>query len=194
MYCRLGTQISVYGSVGPAGFGATPLSSYSVDGGPEKIFSATQAGTGFDHRLFFQSPPLPLGQHTLSITNLVDDDFFSLDYFIVNPSSSPITSPSQTSSYTTSFSKLHQSDTIYASTAPPWSPIPSTADSSAPGSSKSSSASMTGKIVGGLFGGLGFLGIVLVFMYLIHLRKRRERRKPASAVFIDPSMRMSLDK
>lgn len=61
----------------------TPQSSYSIDGGSPTIFKGAAGVLTEPGTLFYTSPSLSNGQHTLTITNLNDTNTLFIDYFIV---------------------------------------------------------------------------------------------------------------
>ena len=107
------------------------MSDYAVDGGERTIYTAPVIATGyFEARvLFYCSPPLEAGTHTLVITNMngTEPSVFWLDYLVYIPVTTvsvpsgtlPTTWPSATSTsivpYPTS------STTSYSSSAPTFS-------------------------------------------------------------------------
>ncbi|KAF8186771.1 hypothetical protein BJ912DRAFT_926926 [Pholiota molesta] len=201
-----GSSIGVYGSI-PAKTpkGVAPVSAYSIDGGAPTLFRATEAGTTQFSQLFFQSPVLPEGAHTLTILYPVASDPFSLDYLLVlqngvstttSTTSTGTGTATTTSSTTTSSSTTttlptttSATTTSTSTTPPPLSTITVTsvaqsttatsgADSTsgnASGTNSAASTNHTGAIVGGILGGVVVL-FFIVFGIIIWRRKQRSKR------------------
>ncbi|KAJ3511826.1 hypothetical protein NLJ89_g3873 [Agrocybe chaxingu] len=75
-----GSSIAVYGTIGTTQ-GPIAISAYSIDDGPEIIFTAPNVTWNLYHQLFFRSPTLRKKNHTLLIMNKVDFGLLWLDYF-----------------------------------------------------------------------------------------------------------------
>jgi len=205
-----GTQINVYGTIAELGSSAAPSSSYSIDGGKERKFVPSQGTKALYQQLFFQSRILPSGPHTLIITNKVDNDMFSLDYFVIDqftaPSNTSSTIPLPSAATASTFAGRIPStvDPTQSQPTPSLVPVtdPSSPDSSttstatAAGTKNSNHRSQTGKIVGGLFGGLILLALVAAAIFMLVKRRRGPKIAP-SAMFMEEVRRnrpMSLDR
>ncbi|KAI0340849.1 hypothetical protein BDW22DRAFT_355577 [Trametopsis cervina] len=100
-----GTGVEVYGSLGSIDVYGRPVTTYSVDGGRSSTYQAPVLDPGLVelHVMFYRSPPLSPGQHTLVITNTngTKPTEYWLDYIVYTPSddvaqpppSNPPTSP-----------------------------------------------------------------------------------------------------
>jgi len=90
-----GISVAVYGTIGSSNGGRPPpRTSYAIDGNTLVIYEPVLMSTAQQHQRFFQSAQLPTGDHTLVITTLRDNcDIYILDYFIVETSTSPSSSP-----------------------------------------------------------------------------------------------------
>jgi hypothetical protein len=91
-----GTSIAVYGTViapqESQGLSVPPISKYSLEDGSSVEYSAHPGAQDQYRGLFFKRDNLPMGDHVLIVQNLVQDDFFLLDYVEVgsNYKSRPI--------------------------------------------------------------------------------------------------------
>ncbi|PPQ95027.1 hypothetical protein CVT25_000490 [Psilocybe cyanescens] len=135
-----GTSIGVYGTISAKQRrSVAPVSEYSIDGGSQVEFTPTQAARAQYSQLFFQSPVMSDGAHTLIITNkLASADPLFLDFmFVLN------TSPD--SSATGALPTL--SSAVPGSSTSSGSISSSTSASSSSSSSTSSSASSTSSTV-----------------------------------------------
>jgi len=76
-----GIGVTVYGAIRSS---ETPQSSYSLDGGGATVYnrSTTQVLSQYGV-IFYTSPIVRNGQHTLTITNLNDENTFFIDNFII---------------------------------------------------------------------------------------------------------------
>ncbi|KAI0339359.1 hypothetical protein BDW22DRAFT_586348 [Trametopsis cervina] len=78
-----GTSIQVYGTIGPSAGDGVPQTSYFLDNNPEVIYiAANNPGNALYHQPFFTSPPIPDGEHNLTITIRPNSGFYWLDYFV----------------------------------------------------------------------------------------------------------------
>lgn len=125
-----GTKIKVVGVL--VSDGRPMQSSYRIDDGPETPFSATVPTFPEIDQIFYESPLLTLGRHTLLITNKRKSGMLYLDYYEV--SSPPPANPSPLSP-TSSVSSPVSTVTLEVSTsANPTSVIVSESESNAPAS------------------------------------------------------------
>jgi hypothetical protein len=196
-----GTQISVFGSIAPRSSGSSPVSSYSIDGSPETTYVAEQVRTVKFLQLFYRSPVLHLAHHILSITCQANGPLFLLDYVVlfplnvsdssVPPYVSSVSSSSMGPSFSTSSvqSFISTPSVISLSTTTTKSGDASSIASDSPNSSSTlHNSHQAAKIAGGILAGLLFLALISI-VGLFFLRRRRERRKAPSAMFLDHSMR-----
>lgn len=169
---------TVYGTISPKGAGVpAPVSIYSLDDGSPATFTASQESTTLYSQIFYESPPLQDGSHTLVITSTVENSFFWLDFITVTPvaNSSSVTqegsssstlatgSPSDVTSPVSSTAQIISSTT--ASQSAPSSVVATT------GISSNRSAVIAGAV-------LGILGILLLAALLaLFFRRRGLRRK-----------------
>ncbi|KAF8064018.1 hypothetical protein FPV67DRAFT_1782385 [Lyophyllum atratum] len=149
-----GSSIAVYGTITETrpGFGAR-LSTYTIDGANPVVFRPSPAANVLYKQLFFQSPTLGDGQHTLVVTAGAGDLPLWLDFFQVNSSSS---------TPTTSFSSI----------IAPASSQPSDSSTHPFQLTSSGSSRHGGAIAGGVIGSLLFLGLVAFIVF------RRRRKQP----------------
>ncbi|KAF5376120.1 hypothetical protein D9615_007671 [Tricholomella constricta] len=161
-----GTAISVYGTITEAHQDVSSrVSTYSIDGAGLTTFTSPQPKSILYKQLFFQSPQLPHGQHTLVVTAGTGDAPFWLDYFeVYNPSAS-------TRTY------RHGSTFI----SPP-SSEPSDPSTNHPVQLASKTSSHAGAIAGGVIGGLAALGVLITFLII-----RRRRKSPAAYIPTAPN-------
>ncbi|KJA18648.1 hypothetical protein HYPSUDRAFT_69725 [Hypholoma sublateritium FD-334 SS-4] len=111
-----GLQITVFGTIAPNGTGVAPSSSYSIDGGPQKIFTGVQQSGAQYTQTFFQSGILSGSvKHTLSITSLIDNGEFFLDFVNILNATATTTPPT---SQVTSPVSLKQTSTSPVTTLP----------------------------------------------------------------------------
>ena len=155
----IGTQVSVYGTLGPRVVERlAPQSNYSIDGSPPDTYQAVQTSSVQYSTRFYASPRLSNGQHTLLVTNLITSDFLFLDYFLVLRAD-PDTAPPQ----------------LLPSTGrlPTQSPSPPAANTV---EGKPSSNSNTGTIVGSAIGAAAL--VILAVAAMLWLRSRDKRTWP----------------
>lgn len=94
-----GISVMAYGTVRGSD---TPQSSYSIDGGSSTTFKPSSQVLSRYGVLFYTSPSLQNGQHTLVITNLNDTSTLFIDDFIIVTTGSASTSTHSSSSASTS--------------------------------------------------------------------------------------------
>jgi hypothetical protein len=166
------------------------MSLYTIDGGSPVTFTPNRAGSTLYQQLFFQSPVLHEGSHTLAVTFLTveNSDMLFLDFFTINEaavpasslttfsSSSSQSSPLSTTTYTTPQSSLSSNDTLL-STASPATPGVTTA----PVQGKSKSELLIGPIIGGALGVL-----ILTCIVLLYLRRGRQEHHPNENIGAPP--------
>ncbi|KAJ6576057.1 hypothetical protein DFH09DRAFT_1150288 [Mycena vulgaris] len=82
-----GSSVSVFGTVGPGTTGSSMT--FSVDGGPDGSYTVTPGNfnSTIHHQLFWSSPVLSEGLHTLLITSSQSGDELFLDYLLYNTTS-----------------------------------------------------------------------------------------------------------
>ncbi|KAF8153254.1 hypothetical protein B0H34DRAFT_800478 [Crassisporium funariophilum] len=156
-----GTNISVWGTIGIKGPAAESM--YSIDQGVPATFTGTQIPKTTQYQQqFFQSEQLSLTNHTLIITNLIDDDELYLDYILVG-----LPGPSASQTVSTAASVTPSSSSVM--------PLPSLPSVSGErGVTGSISSSDVGMIVGAVIGEIVFL-LLAIFV----LRKRYRSKEPA---------------
>ena len=163
----IGTGVSVYGTIGHTGFGYAPVSNYTIDSGVPYQFNATQTAQDQHQSLFFRATGLGLGQHTLGITNVLQNDVLTLDYLEVETTGNG--SSSNSSSFTTPTSS---------------SSTPTATHSATITALQTSSESPTtrrvhfpiGAAIGGAIAGATVISLILFACFFVR-RKRRHRRK-----------------
>src|ERR1700735_1451976 len=78
----VGTSVAVFGTVGPTDSTGPPKSSYTLDGAPPVTFIAPET-TGIIKRvMYYQSPTLSYGEHSLVVTDAQDLTYFWIDYIL----------------------------------------------------------------------------------------------------------------
>jgi len=198
----IGIRVAVYGTTRPPASGTvSPQSSYTVDRNGPVTYTPPQDGDVQYRQLFYESPTLPNGQHTLTVTNLHDSDEFFLDYFVVfvedeTTVTPPLSSSAAPTVTTTTIIKTSSSREIATSTSITVSPVnvyagttsstvasttlPSTTlPSATPGSgnvlpSPTNSNNKTTSIAGGIGGAIG--GIMLLVIIFLLCARRRQRK------------------
>ncbi|GLB44419.1 hypothetical protein LshimejAT787_1700460 [Lyophyllum shimeji] len=82
-----GSSVAVYGTISDGGvYKDPPVSTYSIDGASPVTYSAVAGSQAQYKQLYFQSPKLADGQHTLVITSTLESAFFWIDYIQFTPS------------------------------------------------------------------------------------------------------------
>ncbi|KAJ3486060.1 hypothetical protein NLI96_g4506 [Meripilus lineatus] len=182
-----GTQVAVYGTLGPVGDYVTH-STYTINQGPPNSFTAPNRINKVQYRIqFYMSEQLPNSNHTLTIVN--QGDWFYLDYLEVtvpdpiasahDPMPPNVTGPpSQISQLGSSPSTILSSTESAESSTPNRSSSPSSIMMSSSGSLSSSSilpseSNRATRLSNGVIGGLAvtsiislLLGLVFVYFYL----------------------------
>lgn len=77
---RVGTSVAVYGTINPSG--SRPKSTYVIDNGSAYTYTAPDADDFVYSVLFYQSPTLSDGQHTLVVTDTHNFSAFLVDYIL----------------------------------------------------------------------------------------------------------------
>ncbi|KAG6810757.1 hypothetical protein H0H92_010466 [Tricholoma furcatifolium] len=155
-----GTQIAVFGTIPPFSLGVAPqTSSYQID--DDTPVSVTLSPTSYTlyQQLFFQSPSLQDGKHTLVVTSVSGGYTFSIDYFAIN----------STSSSSPSISSLPSSSVSAAISSSSTQPNSQT--------SSATSSSHAGAIAGGVFAALLFISLPIAAFFWY--RRRKARRAPS---------------
>ncbi|CAA7271271.1 unnamed protein product [Cyclocybe aegerita] len=80
-----GRGISVWGTLGHAGLGHTPLSTYILDSSPPKKYRGALHGSLQFRQKFFEVSGLAPGPHSLSVTNDVENAYLYLDFVLITP-------------------------------------------------------------------------------------------------------------
>ncbi|KAG5650007.1 hypothetical protein H0H81_001085 [Sphagnurus paluster] len=191
-----GSSIAVYGTIPDTGaYKDAPVSTYSLDGASSVTFSPAIGSTAQYRQLFFSSPKLSDGEHTLVITSAVDQAYLWLDYFEITPvQSTP--SLSATSGITTAPLTMSTS-TLPDARAPTTSlaidPAPNATSAniySSPSKSATPQPSHNGgPNVGAIVGVvIGAFIIGLLFGIFLLLRRRRRRRAPGIPSWAKPAL------
>ncbi|CAA7267184.1 unnamed protein product [Cyclocybe aegerita] len=155
-----GYSVSVYGTIG-----ADPIparASYAIDTWYNATTGTPNVTGNVYQALFFQSPTLSPGNHTLVITNMVDGARYWLDFITV------LTSGTSTATRTTCDCLSLTSFPTSTATAPAVDPLPSTDG----GDSHSSRGSVTLPIIG-VVGAAVILALGISGLALWQRRKRR---------------------
>ena len=161
-----GTSVAVYGTIGPD----SPRSSYLLDAPPASVYTAgTLQATAFQ-QLFFQSPTLSDGEHTLLVTNLGSGalwiDYFRYTSSVASQPAPPSASSSLTSSRIVTVTPSNESVT----NSPTPDPSPS---GTGPGPNPARTPIPIAAVVGGAIGALVLI-IALIFG-MLYYRKRARR-------------------
>ena len=176
---RSGTSVAVYGTVKTD----TPSSAYTLDGTSNSFYVAPKSKTTVYQTLFYQSPILADGEHTLLVTNLGTGTLW-IDYLLYTPSVSLVQSSSLPPSIRPSLSPTLTSHTV---TPTPSQPVDTLTQK--PSSSSSTQSSDTGfasqtnptsksslsvpVVAGGVIGAL--VAVVLLIFGMLYYRKRAKR-------------------
>ena len=145
----LGISIGAYGTIGSSNSNlSAPETSYQLDGNEPVTYQPTLMTSAQHYQRFYQSPQVAKGQHTLIVTNLINDtDIFIFDYLVIltgNNASSTASIPTSTKTSLPSNSEHHR----------------------------------TAVITGSIFGVLAGLLLLGLTYFLIRRRKRRELEAP----------------
>ncbi|TFK36099.1 hypothetical protein BDQ12DRAFT_737185 [Crucibulum laeve] len=82
----VGTSVAVYGTLPDNKlYGGAIVSTYSLDGGPEKTFSGQTTSVNQYRQQFFRSGTISAGEHKLVIKNVNKDSWYFLDYIEYQP-------------------------------------------------------------------------------------------------------------
>jgi hypothetical protein len=140
-----GTSIAAYGTLGPGG---TPITTYDLDNSALVVYSAPVVGDPVFNTLFYQSPVLSNGPHSLVITFLNSSGIYWLDYLLYMPSPTP------------------NSSSLASGAATSSAGVPTTTHASI-----TAQSAPVGVIVGGVLGGL--LLLLALFSILLYYRYRQ---------------------
>jgi len=152
--------LSIFGVVGPTSSGIDPPhSAYSLDGRKFEYFNASETNSFQYNQRFYLSPSLANGSHSLTVTNLQSSSVLYLDYFLIVPVNTGLSSSTS--------SQMHSGATI-ASTTPSSTPAASSV-----GTMNDSTSRRTTAIVASV---LGTIIVVLVLFGIIWLRRRKKRK------------------
>ncbi|KAF8154299.1 hypothetical protein B0H34DRAFT_721318 [Crassisporium funariophilum] len=207
-----GTSIAVHGTISDNLTGATPGSTYSVDGGTPFRYTAAPTSSTQNRVQFYQSGPLSNGQHQLVIVNAIESDFLWLDYFLVTkgastpPNSDPAPPPpanpnpitdtntassappsARTTSSTTTPNTPTTTDFRFITTtqSPPPSSTPTdgAGASGVNGSSNQTSEEKAGVPIGTIIGVVaGGVALIIIVLMLLLWRRRRSRAETLSTL------------
>ncbi|KAG6907027.1 hypothetical protein DXG01_010862 [Tephrocybe rancida] len=160
-----GTGIAVYGTIPNST--VSRVSAYTLDGSsPVTVTRSNRGDTPLYQQLFYQSPRLKDGNHTLIVTAVSGASTFYLDYFRINSTSSQETNAFPSSSLS-----------IFPASA-------SGAPTTLPQATSASSGGHAGAIAGGVIGALVFIALaVAAFLWY---RRRRAMRAPSRQAPLAP--------
>ncbi|KIJ36734.1 hypothetical protein M422DRAFT_69614 [Sphaerobolus stellatus SS14] len=122
-----GNGVKVFGHQGDGGPNNDPMahSQYSIDGGPPTDYTIPQGISGQQFAIqFYTSPELPFGNHTLHITNLINNSWYYLDFLTIdlgnNSPSETVgrSSPAPSSTFQVSFPSSYSSPITPSNSAP----------------------------------------------------------------------------
>ncbi|KAJ3504503.1 hypothetical protein NLJ89_g7906 [Agrocybe chaxingu] len=182
-----GSSVAVYGTVGVNDILA--VSSYTIDGGSPVNYTMPRVSSNQYRHLFFQSPTLPRGTHTLVIQTLVDDGYYWLDFLTVTSeavtsasSPGPPTTIIPPSTSTSSLSTGSPAPDSTTSSSPPPNQASTSSDIPSQGtqlgtvdSTSSEKRDMT-PLIAGLSSALAVLAILIAIVAWILIMKRRRRK------------------
>lgn len=169
-----------------------PTSSYTIDTGTATTFEGDPGLTAKFNQLFFESPVLPAGQHTLTIINTGDDANLFLDLILVTPLDTPMITTVTTTATPPAVTSARTVTVTQSASGSPSGIVAGSAESAPAGAAQRSSN--TGAIVGGIIGALVIL-ILLVGGFLFYRKRQRQMRadNPStceSAYLFDPLQRL----
>ncbi|EFI27467.1 hypothetical protein CC1G_15502 [Coprinopsis cinerea okayama7 len=171
----VGTGISVYGTIAGGIARRSPRSSYAIDDEDEVIFEGDPGLTVQYNQLFYQSPTLSEGEHTLTITNLATDGQLFLDVLMVEPLERPLVTTVTTTATATASAATQPVQTVTVTASAPGSLASGTAeDAQTSAVGAQSGGANTGAIAGGVIGAILFL---LLLGAGFAFWKRRKNRK-----------------
>ncbi|TFK21020.1 hypothetical protein FA15DRAFT_688909 [Coprinopsis marcescibilis] len=182
----IGTRISVHGTIGAGRATTGARSAYVVDDDTPVIFEATPDTTVQYNQLFFQSPELEEGQHTLTITNVGDEDRdqFFIDLLIVAPLETPMVT-TVTSTLTRSAAPVAASTVTVTSLVAQTSPVSAGGAQEGNGAVRSETGNPAA-IAGGVIGGI--LALLLIVAGIFFYKKRTSKKKNTDdSYWVSPS-------
>ncbi|KAF9073909.1 hypothetical protein BDP27DRAFT_1416607 [Rhodocollybia butyracea] len=151
MFHFSGVGVEVYGTVGNKD--GSPASTYQVDDLPAHTFFFSANNQSNYRTQFYASPLLSPGNHTLLITALGNDGSqVWLDYILYYPSSN---------------------ESLVSNSSSQPGPSLSPSVTSEPSAVTNSNAPSVVEIVGGVLGGIVGILLVLIFAYILLLRRRK---------------------
>ena len=170
----IGTSIAVYGTIGTD----TPSSAYTIDSSTPSVFVAGKPKEIAFKQMFYHSPTLTDGEHTLLITNLGSGEVW-IDFLLFTLASPPLSSTS--SSHPPSTTLLKPTLTSSTLQTLDLSSSPSLTDDGSGSStglsngvSSNTRSSIPASAVAG--GAIGALVLIVVLIFgLLHYRKRAKR-------------------
>lgn len=175
-----GTGVSVYGTIGPTGFGHAPVSNYTIDSGVPYQFNATQTAEDRHQQLFFRATGLGLGKHTLAIANELENDVLTLDYLEVETTGD---GSSSSASFTTPISSSLTATATRSTTI--------TALQTSSESTTTHSGPPIGAAIGGAIGGFMILSLILFACYFARRKRQRKKNLPLPDSLSSPQLDMS---
>lgn len=153
----VGTSVSVLGTIPSQSESLPSTSTYVLDNNPSTrfTFTPTLGQAPVYQQLFYQSPTLPDGAHSLTIQSTTNGSWFWLDAIVITATST---------------------DTNLNSTSPTSTPT------STPSAERSSagSKSLIGSVVGAVIGAL-LLIVVAGLLFFSYFRRRQRRRSHSSS-------------
>lgn len=183
---QTGTSVAVYGTVGLD----SPTSAYLLDGGSPSLYAPGKSNTMVYQHLFYQSPTLANGEHTLLITD-AGSGMLWIDYLSYTPSVPPqsVSSLASSSHSPSTILPLSSAFTSRVVTpTPSQQPVidtptpkpPSTSSNASPGTgppdqvNSTSKSSIPGPAVAG--GAIGALILIITLIFgMLYYRRRAKR-------------------
>ncbi|KAH6910856.1 hypothetical protein BKA70DRAFT_1371062 [Coprinopsis sp. MPI-PUGE-AT-0042] len=190
----IGTGITVLGTIAGGAREEEPISQYVLDDNDAVLFQGSPGRAPQRNQAFYQSPTLPAGQHTLTITNLAEGTLF-LDLMIVTPVEEVVVS-----TVTTTATRVapNSATSVLTVTSLRNAPSASAAAGSSPGSAEDAATSSgavaqpsktnAGAIAGGIIGGILLL-LLLTFGFIFFRKRQQKKRKaPSESYWTSPNV------
>lgn len=157
-----------------------PVSNYTIDSSVPYQFNATQTAEDQHQQLFFRATGLVLGQHTLVITNELENDVLTLDYLEVETTGD---GSSNSSSFTTPTSSSSTATTTQSATITAFqTPSQSTTTHAGP---------PIGAVIGGAIAGSIIISLMLFACFCARRRRHRKKNLPPPDSLSSPQLDMS---
>lgn len=172
-----GTRVSVYGTIPgiPGPLDPTPaVSSYTVDGGSPSLFIAQATNETQYQKMYYQSPRLSPGTHTLVVTSQKELAYLWLDFFAydLDDSSSPPVATSTARTTTTAPTSTGGGSTVHTGAK--------------------SAGLPTGAVAGIVVSGIAILAGLVLLCFLFYRRKKQVSHTDLETTDIEPSSGSSL--